>query len=76
MKEEWDDKEREPRRIVQMFDPIAQADYKDWSPQLKLEWLESILKMYWSARRHNSRNTSLATSSAIASDPVWRATKR
>ena len=28
------------------------------------------------AWRHNSRNTSLATSSAIASDPVWRATKR
>lgn len=50
MKEEWNDKEREPRRIVQMFDPEAQAAYKDWTPKLKLEWLASILKMYWSAR--------------------------
>ena len=54
MKQEWDDKEREPRRIVQMFDPEAQAAYKDWSPQLKLEWLASIMKLYWASREGGS----------------------
>jgi hypothetical protein len=50
MKAEWDDKEREPRRIVQMFDPLAQAAYKDWTPKQKLDWLQAINKMYWAAR--------------------------
>lgn len=51
MKDEWDDNEREPRRMVQMYDPQAQAAYKDWSAQTKLEWLASILKLYWAGRR-------------------------
>ena len=60
MKEEWDDNEREPRRIVQIFDAEAQAAYKDWTPKLKLEWLESILKMYWSARTQAEQSLSKA----------------
>lgn len=60
MKEEWDDKEREPRRIVQFFDPEAQSNYKDWSAQLKLEWLTSILKLYWSVRSQEQLNLSKA----------------
>lgn len=55
MNPEWVDSEREPRRMVQMFDAQAQIVYKNWSPQLKLEWLASILKIYWLGRQHTDK---------------------
>ena len=39
----------EPRRILQIFDPVAQEAYRDWSAKDKLEWLEAIQKLYWAA---------------------------
>ncbi|MFN0117001.1 MAG: hypothetical protein ACKVQC_01740 [Elusimicrobiota bacterium] len=57
MKEEWDDKEREPLRMVQYFDAEAQKNYKDWSVALKFEWLSSILKLYWSGRAHQNKTS-------------------
>ena len=60
MKEEWDDMEREPRRIVQFFDPEAQNAYKNWPPKLKLEWLASIMKLYWAVRSQEKSSISVA----------------
>jgi hypothetical protein len=60
MNSEWNDKERAPRRMVQMFDPVAQETYRNWSAELKLEWLESLLKLYWAGRRENSHPASNA----------------
>ncbi|OGR89544.1 MAG: hypothetical protein A2992_03850 [Elusimicrobia bacterium RIFCSPLOWO2_01_FULL_59_12] len=37
----------ESRRILQIFDPVAQRAYKNWSAKDKLMWLEDVLKMYW-----------------------------
>lgn len=40
---------QEPKRILQIFDPVAQAAYRNWSAKDRLEWLGSIQKLYWAA---------------------------
>ena len=40
----------EPRRALQVYDPVAQLQFKKWTTKDKLEWLESLLGIYWMFR--------------------------
>jgi len=37
----------EPVRILQIYDPAKQVQFKDMTPHDRLEWLEAINKLYW-----------------------------
>ncbi len=50
MKEEWDDKERDPIRGVQIFDAEAQKQFDHMSMKDRLQWLQAINELYWKAR--------------------------
>jgi len=54
---------RDPPRIVQIYDPVAQAVYEDWSAETKLEWLESIMQLYWVSREESASSLPLAAES-------------
>ena len=41
----------EPKRILQIYDPVAQSAFQSWSAKDKLEWLEAINRLYWAAVR-------------------------
>ncbi len=45
-------KRPEPKRVLQLFDPIAQKVYRHWTAKDRLEWLGNTLKLYWSAMLH------------------------
>jgi hypothetical protein len=36
-----------PRRILQIYDRAKQAQFKNMTALLRLEWLEAINKLYW-----------------------------
>lgn len=46
----------EPKRILQIYDPVAQAAYKNWSAHDKLEWLAAIIELYWAALKQTKSN--------------------
>jgi len=39
-----------PQRILQIYDPESQANFRGWSLLDKLEWLEAINRLYWAGR--------------------------
>jgi hypothetical protein len=41
----------EPRRILQIYDPIQQEQFKEMTVQEKFEWLEAINRLYWLGER-------------------------
>jgi len=49
----------QPPRIVQIFDSASQAVYKSWTAKDKLEWLESINRLYWESRQQDNNSSSL-----------------
>ena len=37
----------EPRRMLQVYDPSVQAQFKEMTPAARLEWLGAINRLYW-----------------------------
>jgi hypothetical protein len=37
----------EPERILQIYDPEKQAEFKNMTPHDRLEWLDAINRLYW-----------------------------
>jgi hypothetical protein len=37
----------EPERMLQIYDPQKQAQFKNMTPHDRLEWLDAINQLYW-----------------------------
>ena len=49
----------EPRRILQLYDRAKQVLFRGMTPQARLEWLESVNRLYWAGfRSQQSRSRS------------------
>ncbi len=45
----------QPRRVLQIYNAKAQATFRNWTAQDKLEWLEAINRLYWAAVKAGSK---------------------
>jgi hypothetical protein len=49
----------DPVRVLQIYDPVQQEQFKNMTPHDRLEWLEAINQLYWAgvAARKQSLKT-------------------